>query len=753
MLAQSGFCRFVCAMMNWVGKRIGWARIIALALVVFAMAVRVSDPLPVQIARNLTFDLFQQIEPRKIQPYPVAILDVDDSSIAEIGQWPWPRTVIADLVDKAMHNGAVAIAFDIIFAEPDRLSPQNLALSNPSLPDELIDALEQLPQYDAQLAAAFARGRVIVGQTSVRSARSGVEATREIVNVPHALVGPDPTRFITSFPELLENLPELEAAAVGRGVFNVRPDPDGVYRRAPIVVKVQDRYRLGLASELLRVATGGQPFAIRSNEAGIDGVVLAGKIIRTAADGTVRPYFTPSDRSRYVSVADLLNDRVPQGRLNGHLLLVGTSAIGLEDYRTTPLGVQMAGVEIHAQLLENILSDTLLNRPNYTVAVELVSAFVICLILIILTPIMNATILIASTLLFLTTIGLGAFNLFSSHRILIDPSFPIWAGLATIIFMSAANYLREERQRRQIRQAFGQYVSKDLVDALNDSQEQLALGGETRELTLLLSDVRGFTAIAESFRDDPAGLTRLMNRFLNLLSNAILDSGGTIDKFMGDAVMAFWNAPMDHDDHQRSACAAALRMIADVETLNQERQKSAEKEGRTILAIEVGIGINTGICMVGNMGSDMRFDYTAMGDPVNLASRLEGQSRNYGTSIIVGSATRDAVDDDFALLELDLIRVKGRSQPELVYALIGDKALRDSEEFQLAHKYNAMLNDAYSARDWDRAEAALSQLEPLALALDSRLKLHLEAYSDRIRAFRENPPPPEWEGVFEATSK
>ncbi len=739
--------------MGWrLGRSFGWARIVALGLVVALLALRIADPVPVQVVRNLTFDVYQQMKPRAPAPFPVAILDVDDPSIAEIGQWPWPRTRFAELVDRATADGAVAIAFDIVFAEPDRLSPPRIAADNAALPQDVRAELAALPENDAALAAAFARSRVIVGQTSVRSALAGFDTPRDIPEVPHAVVGPDPAPFLLRFPDLVENLPELEAAAAGRGVFNVRPDPDGVFRRVPLLMSVEDRVRLGLAPELLRVATGGQPFAIRTNEAGIDGVVLAGQVVRTAGDGTVRPYLTPHDRARFVSAADLLEGRMPPGRLAGHLVLVGTSAIGLEDFRATPLGVPMAGVEIHAQLLENILSNTLLVRPNYAVAVELVAAFALCLLVILLTPVLTATTLIVASLLFLAAFGIGSYGLFQTQRLLVDPSFPMLAGLTTMIFMSTANYLREERRRRRIRTAFGQYVSRDLVDRLSETEEGLTLGGETRELTLIFSDVRGFTAIAESYRDDPAALTQLMNRLLTSLSNAILDRGGTIDKFMGDAVMAFWNAPLPHRDHARSACAAALDMIAAVERMNRERMAEARAAGAGFLPMTVGIGINTGTCTVGNMGSDMRFDYTAVGDPVNLASRLEGQSRTYGLPVILGSATVAGAGEGFAFLEIDLIRVKGKAQAERIFALLGDANLRDTPVFGEAAAANTRLLAAYRARDWDGAETALADLE----AVDGRLRRlsdYLGLYRRRLAAARAAPPAPDWDGVYDATDK
>ena len=741
-------------MIGWVGRWIGWARVAALLLVLFALAVRVVDPLPVQIVRNLTFDFFHQIKPRDYTQSNVLIVDVDDASITEVGQWPWPRTRFAEIVDKAMAAGAAIVAFDIVFAERDRLSPPQIVADNPDLEPTVAAALKALPDNDALLAEAFVRGRVIVGQTSVRSALGDGAEPGEVPAVSHILDGGPPDDFIMVFPDLVQNLPALEAAALGRGVFTVRPDADGVYRQVPLLVKVGGQYRLGLVPELLRVIEASGAFKVFTNDAGVSAVQLSRRIIlETDKRGTVRPYLTRSEPARFVSAADVLYDRVPPERLAGKLLLVGTSAIGLEDYRTTPLGIQMPGVEIHAQMLENIEAGSLLQRPNVAIAWELVAAFALCLIIIILTPIMNATILIVSTLLFLSTLGLGSFAAFARERILIDPSFPILAGLATIMFMSAANYLREERQRRQIRAAFGQYVSKDLVNALSENRESLRLGGETRELTLLFSDVRGFTAIAEGFRDNPEGLTTLMNRFLNLLSNAILERGGTIDKFMGDAVMAFWNAPMDHDDHPRAACAAALRMRQDVDALNVARAREAKARGEVVQPIEIGIGINSGTCLVGNMGSDMRFDYTAMGDPVNLASRLEGQSRTYGTAIIVGDATTSAVGEDFALLELDLIRVKGKQQPERVYALLGDARMRAHPTFAEATALNQQMLEAYRGQNWDQAGALLDQLSDLTDWLDPHLQQHFDGLRDRITEHRTNPPPADWQGVYNATSK
>ena len=755
---------------SWFQNRFGWVRLVALLGLLCGLAIQIADPPPVTTLRNASFDFYHQSRPRDLTPLPVAIIDVDDRSLEEIGQWPWPRTRIAEMVRIASAQGAAAIGFDIVFSEADRLSPGEILKDNPDISPDLASALEQMPDHDLLLAEAIRSARVVLGQASMRTTAGNREVKQEMAKVEHALIGPDPRPFMLRFPDIVQNRPVLEASATGRGMINARPDPDGVYRRVPLVMLVQDEIRLGLTPEVLRVATGGGPFAIRTNEAGIEGVVLARQLITTDRDGTIWPYLTPSSQSRFVSASDLLNGRVAPDRLAGHLVLVGTSAIGLEDFRATPLGVPMAGVEIHAQVLENILAQTLLQRPNYTIAVELVATFTLCLLVIIFAPSLSARLLITLALLLLGGYVAASYSLFITRRQLLDPSFPVAATTLMIMLISTVNYLREERQRREIRSAFGQYVSPDLVDQLSRNKGSLTLGGESRQLTLLFSDVRGFTAIAEEFRDDPEALTRLMNQFLTILSRAIMDYRGTIDKFMGDAVMAFWNAPLDHPDHARAACRAALRMIRDVEAFNDTRTAMARADINTarkrrklrakgikpkasVQRINVGIGINTGQCVVGNMGSDMRFDYTALGDPVNVASRLEGQSRYYGTPIILGQNTAAEVGREFALLELDRVRVMGKELPETIFALLGDEALRQDPAFLKAAERNAEMLEAYRRRDWEAVSRALPDLRGHFDAIDADLQDYLEMYQARIDDLRKTPPPRDWEGVFDSTRK
>lgn len=742
--------------MSFKNRALGWLdlrRLLGVGLVVALLALRVADPGLVSDLRYTAFDLYQKIQPREPQPVPVAIVDIDDESLRELGQWPWPRTRMAELLDRMQAAGAVAVAFDIVFSEPDRLSPDKVAEDNPALSGELRAAMQGLPTNDAIFAGAIGRARVILGQASVRQSGDRDGPPPSLRDAPHAVIGGDPAPFLQRFPDILQNLDVLETAAAGRGMFSIRPDPDGIYRRVPIVMQVQNKIRLGLAPELLRVATGGDAFGVRVNAAGIEGVVIARQLVETAADGSVWPYFSASRPERYVSAADILQGRMPERRLAGHLVLVGTSAIGLEDFRPTPLGVPMPGVEIHAQLLENILSKSLLVRPNYAIGAELVATAMLALLVVLLAPSTGAVFIIALTVL-LTGGWVGlSWYLFQSQQVLLDPVWPALSVLLSVMVMSSLNYLREERMRAHIRSAFGQYVSPDLVARLSENREELSLGGERRSLSILFSDVRGFTTLAEGYRDDPAGLTTLMNGFLTVQSQAILDERGTIDKFMGDAVMAFWNAPLDTAEHEQAACRAALRMIADIEVFNAQRAREAEAEGGTAPPVDVGVGINTGDCVVGNMGSATRFDYTALGDAVNLASRLEGQSKAYGLRIILGETTAQKVEDGFAVIELDLIRVKGKTRPERIFALLGDVSLRDQPGFVMLQSANSAMRSAYGAQDWDAAEAALKELAAQAAALNLDVAGYVALYTDRISAFRAAPPGADWDGVFVATSK
>jgi adenylate cyclase len=447
--------------------------------------------------------------------------------------------------------------------------------------------------------------------------------------------------------------------------------------------------------------------------------------------------------------------------LERHIVLLGVSGVGLLDRKTTPLG-PVLGTEIHAQLIESIALRTLLVRPSYASRIEL--ALVLASGLLVIGVLRYQRPLIASAgmlAIALLLVGTEA-GLFRFAGWLLDTLYSTGTALIPFGTMLGGNYIAAQRERRRlavelergrkeaafIQEAFGHYLAPDLVNLLMANPKRLQLGGETRELTLLFCDVRGFTSISESYKTNPQGLTRLINRFLTPMTDLIICHQGMIDKYMGDCIMAFWNAPVDVPNHANHACDSALAMVNQLASLNEELAAEAEAEGRPFHRIDVGIGLNSGECVVGNMGSDQRFDYSAMGDAVNLASRLEGQSKTYHVNIVIGEATREAAPS-WAAVELDLLEVQGKREAVKIYALLGDAALAVTVEFQSLVECHDMMLACYRKQDWSGARAALGA----SRGRDARLDGLYNLYTDRIAHFEAYPPPPDWSGVYVALTK
>jgi adenylate cyclase len=409
------------------------------------------------------------------------------------------------------------------------------------------------------------------------------------------------------------------------------------------------------------------------------------------------------------------------------------------------------GVEVHAQVLESALTNGLLAQPDYAVGIELFTALALGLLVIAFVPLFGAVTLVVVGASFAAFLVGMSWYFYTHHRLLIDFTYPLLSTTAVYLTLVFSSFVREQAQRRQIRSAFGQYLSPALVEQLAQSPEKLVLGGEEREMTIMFSDVRGFTTISESYKHDPQGLTTLMNRFLTPLTNAILARKGTIDKYMGDAIMAFWNAPLDDAQHQLNACEAAVDMLERIDVLNEERQREAQENGQSHIPLNVGVGLNTGTCVVGNMGSDLRFDYSVLGDSVNLAARLEGQSKEYGFPIIVGSKTALAVKEKFAILELDFIIVKGKKEPEVIYAIAGREDTAQSGRFQRLRNLTIEMLACYRSRDWDGALAAIERGRRTDDA--NTLELLYNLYEARILGYLKNPPPEDWNGAFALLTK
>ncbi len=775
---------------------------VALSLLLAAFSIRVADPAWLESVRVRTFDLYQRLSPRPTLSQPVVIIDIDEKSLAAYGQWPWPRTLVARLIDTLGKDGVPVVGFDVVFSEYDRLSPGAVANSYDSLDDASRKALRALPSNEAVMAAAMRKTPTVLGQVGLLTPLPAGHEAQHSPSPFRAEAGGDPRPFLLHYTSLLANVPELEAAAAGRGIFSIGAEIDGKVRRVPLLASIGVEIRPTLTLEMLRAAYGTNTLITRRDAAGMQSVQLQLRrefgggsfILPTDANGRIWVHFaepdvfnTPNNAGRlYVSASDVLDGKVPPARLRGKFALIGTSAAGLKDLRDTPVSNRMPGVEVHANILESIfaaeqaygsalqakakalIADGLapaaamkkavvsvdkrgffLRYPNYINSAELFLTLIAGLLLTFLIPRLGPLWTLAGLAAALTGLIALSWYLYKHDLLLVDATFPVGTMVALYAVLAFSNYTREAAEKRQVRSAFGQYLSPALVEQLADHPDRLKLGGETKEMTFLFCDVRNFTAISESYKSDPQRLTTLINRLLTPLSDAILAHDGTIDKYMGDCVMAFWNAPMDVADHETHACAAALDMLKALDRLNARRQAEAEAAGTPHTPLRVGVGLNTGECVVGNMGTATRFDYSVLGDAVNLAARLETYSTEYGVTVVLGETTAARAEAGFALLELDRIAVKGKTEAVTIYGLLGDRAMRDGAGFARLRDVNGAMLAAYRARDWTEADRLAADCAALDGAPQGLYTLHRQ----RISVFREIPPPDDWDGVYEWLTK
>ena len=694
--------------------------------------------------QNYSFDTFQQLFPRKVyEDDPVIIVDIDDHSLELVGQWPWSRTTLARLTDQTY--AAAALGFDIVFAEPDRTNPRNLINQ---FPDNLAlkQQVELLPDNDEVFARAIANHGTVVLGVAVNNA----EETTEFAKAKFGLVtqGDNPNQFLPTYTGLRSNIQMLEEGAAGLGTMSIGNN-DSVVRSLPTFDRVGDTVIPSLGLELARVAIGASTFQIKASNAsseeafgaqtGINNIKLGPLTMPTTPDGQSWIYFAPTADLVTVSAWDVLSGSINPDFFSGKVVLVGTSAAGLFDLRSTPIEKNIPGVTVIGQFVQQIFANEFLQRPDWLFGAEFIAGLVLSILITFmiqtLGPIGGLTVLgIGSS----GIIG-GSWYFFKSKLFLVDPISPLVIILTVYIAVTFFNFLFTELERGRVRGAFAQYMSPEMVNRLAESNESLKLGGERKDMTMLFSDIRGFTKISEQYKKDPEALTELINRLLTTLSNEILECEGTIDKYMGDCIMAFWNAPASQENHAELAIQAGVKMRKALKKLNDE----LVGEGK--LAMEIGIGINTGDCIVGNMGSDKRFDYTVLGDAVNLAARLEGQSGSYGVNIVLGEETAKQIPD-FKLIELDLLAVKGKTEPVRIYTYLSE--LHIDQAAKLKEPQNAMLEN-YREQNWDAAERYLLT----AKAKAPELEKYYQYFQERINQFRIHPPRHDWSGVNVATTK
>jgi adenylate cyclase len=706
---------------------------------------------------GLIFDSYQRLAPRPFRDGGVRVVDIDDETIRRLGQWPWPRSDLATLTRRIADAGAAAIAFDIVFSEPDRTSPDRLAAwaERSGAGAAQRAALKALPDPDARFASALGATPSVLGFFLTQDSRGG----RVQPKSGFAVAGSDPGASITGYSGTIPPLPGFQAAARGLGFVSLRGDADGIIRRAPLIARVGGALVPSLSAEALRVAQGAGGIVVRSSDA--SGEVNSGaaeavalKIgaaeIPVTERGELWMHYTAPVAARTVPAWKVMSGRIAPAEMqrlfSGRIVFIGAGASGLRDLVATPVSDRELGVVIHAEAVEQMVLGDFLYRPDWATGLEISLVLGAGLLLALLLPGMGAFpgALVAAGLM--SGVGGGSWYAFRARNLLVDPAPPILALLACYLVVTLFTFLREEKQRKYIHGAFDRYLSPDLVKRITDDPSRLELGGEVREMTVLFCDIRGFSKISE--RLDPQQIITFLIAFLTPMTDILLARRATLDKYIGDAILAFWNAPLDDPDQYRAAARAALEMAARLDALN--REMPARKEIAWPDKVEIGIGLEAGPCCVGNMGSAQRLSYSLIGDTVNLASRIEGLTRIYGVRIAIGEKLAARLPD-FALVELDRVRVVGRDRPATVHALVGDETLAAAPEFTAFRAAHEEMLAAYRGRRWSAAEERIAAQEAEAARYGQTALYAL--YRERVAACAAAPPPADWDGVFTAKEK
>ena len=662
-----------------------WFALLTLALLI---AIRVSDPAFVESVRLRYFDTLITSKSHTVSKQ-VHVVNIDDASIERLGQFPFPRSQYANIIEDLYHRNAGLVVFNIFMPDADRFG------------------------RDANLADSLARHPVVLPQVAAPE-KQKAQAFRPGVSE----IGSPAHNFTVDYPGIQPNIQLFNTSAAGIGVVNVLPEIDGVTRRIPMVVSSGGLLYPSISLETLRVAVGDPSFQVKSTDAGIEAVRIP-KFAKIQTDSIGRIWVDWSASPIEHSLVDL-----PK-QFDGGIVIVGLTARGLNNPVATPRGGLFPHY-LQASVLDTLISGTSISRPDWADGAEILGLVLLSIISILLT---RWTYGFIPVIAILCGVYFGGRYIFQGYSLLLDVSFPIIGLVLVYVHSYTVKFLSELSQKLQIKKQFGTYLSPAMVEKLQKDPSLLKLGGDSRELSIMFTDVRGFTTISEHYGADVQGLTKIMNRYMTAMTRKIIGNNGTLDKYIGDAQMAFWNAPLDDKDHALNAVKTGLEMLDDLDRFNEE----ITKEG--IPPFGMGLGINTGVVVVGNMGSEQRFDYTCLGDSVNLASRLEGQSKPYGVRIILGTRTADLVRDKYNVIELDNIAVKGKTEGIKIYT-IGETVKYKHEEY---------LKEYYRG-NWKRAtEWALELIDDK----DVTIKDYYHNMIDRM----DQGLPANWDGTFRATSK
>jgi len=677
-----------------------WTALVTLALVV---GVRFADPSFVESVRLRYFDQLITSQPSK--DIPVHTVNIDEAALDKYGQFPFPRGDYAQIVHELYDHGAGLVVFNVLMPEKDRF------------------------RQDAVLASIMKDFPTVLPSVATAGKNKNIDH-----GTPVQPVGQDPAGRVVEYPGLINNREIIDNSAAGVGIVNTFPEIDGVVRRMPLIIMANDQLRPSLAMETLRVASGDTKIQVKFGDKGVEAVRIP-KLSRINTDELSRVWVDWSSTPKEHSLANL-----PKS-FNNEIVIVGLSAAGLVQPVATAKG-EVWPQYLQAATLGTMLSGTTIQRPGYADDLEVVSILLAGVLLIFLMRWTYAG--IAATVVTIGGVIAGSMYAYSHFLFLFDSTaFAVGVGLVAL-HAYMVKFVSEFLQKQQIRKQFQSYLSPDLVAKLVKDPSLLRLGGESQDLSIMFTDVRGFTSISEHYGTDVQGLTKIMNRYMTAMTKRILENEGTLDKYIGDAQMAFWNAPLDNHKHCKDAVKAALEMLGNLKEFNDE----IAKEGTP--AFGMGIGINTGVVVVGNMGSEQRFDYTCLGDSVNLASRLEGQSKNYGVLIVLGPTTAERLDGEYFTLELDCIAVKGKKDGVTIHTVFYNPQGDKMAEWLHSKNIHDMMLDYYRKQEWKKAE---SLVETLKGRFDGHMDHYYDLWIERISEMKAANLAADWDGVFRATSK
>jgi adenylate cyclase len=680
-----------------------WAAVISVCLL---LTLYVANPSFIQKLQLNTFDHFITSLEEK-QSEEIVIVNFGEKSVKQFGQWPFDRRDIAKTIDKLKEHEAAVIVAPILFSEKDRAGGD----------DELAKVLE---------------GVIIAQQPTAQN------VPPDAVRRGFASIGPvDPSLYVYRWAGGLRPIHNLAESASGVGVLATIPEIDGVVRRVPLLVNISGNLFPSLPLETLRVAAGDPSYQIKTGEYGPEFVRIPA-YPPIATDERGRVWATWNTKFEQMEATEI-DDRV-----KGKVVVLGLTIEGVGGIIATPVGEKWAH-EIQAATLQTLIDGTSISRPNVGRLIEGILLTTILLLLLHIVPKLSVSLTIPFYAFVITTISVASYYLFKTQLQLWDPSYIIVAVSAIFGHLVFNNFAREFRLKQQIKKQFGTYLSPALVEKLQKNPELLRLGGETRELSIMFTDVRGFTTISEHYGSDVQGLTQIMNRYMTAMTAKIIQNEGTLDKYIGDAQMAFWNAPLDDKEHAKHAVKTALEMLGDLERFNKE----IAAEG--VPPFGMGLGINTGSVVVGNMGSSQRFDYTCLGDSVNLASRLEGQSKPYHVKMVIGPETYEYVKDEYLCLELDCLAVKGKTKGVNIYTIVNKNGLNIA-----ASRSHVQFLQYYREMAWDKALEYIPYIEK---AFEGDMKEYYQMMMERIEEYKVTPPgvwydgEQIWDGVYRTNSK